>query len=159
MRRGRFVTCAVLAALLPTLTILDASAQSLPAGPTLTLAPELSMGAYAAPPSAEAQQTPRLRRRSPALMITGITLTCLSGVAAVVGGSFLGLTASIPSGDGPGPLAGLSLGLGALAGGAVLAGVGVPLWVYGAKGVPSGEASLVPSVRFGNRSMALAWTF
>jgi hypothetical protein len=92
-------------------------------------------------------------------MATGIMLTALSAVAAVGGATFLGIGASIHAGDNGGAVLPAYFGLAGLAGGAVLAGAGVPLWIYGAKEVPDTEASFVPSVAFGNRSVALAWRF
>ena len=86
-------------------------------------------------------------------------LTVLSAVAAVGGATFLGIGATIHGGDNGGAVLPAYFGLAGLAGGAVLAGAGVPLWLYGAKEIPDTEASYVPKVAIGNRGVALAWTF
>ncbi len=186
MKRASLLRSTALAALLPMLVPHVAAAQSMPASPitpaapsyeapagsvaappTLTLAPEFSVRAQPRTSSELALPTapgsePALRHRSVPLMVTGITLTSLASAAAMIGGFFVmqGIIGGQSyRGDGPGPYFEAAFGLLILGGGAVVAGAGVPLWVYGAHGVPAKEASAVPTVRLGNRSVALSWRF
>lgn len=121
---------------------------------------------------------PLTRRRSPAMMVTGIVLISVGALAGLTGGLIVAVC-SADSGacDSSPPSTGFDeydyltteedddiegTGTGLLVGGLIGVGVGIPLTIIGARKVPvepePKKASLVPELLVGPQSAALRWS-
>lgn len=160
-----------------------------PAGTPATPQPSAPYGApYGAPPPGAAlapraetvpppPSTPPLtRRRSPAMMVTGIVLISVGALAGLTGGLIVavcsadsGACESTPTSTGFDEYDYLTTeedddiqGTGAalLVGGLIGVGVGIPLTIIGARKVPvePKKASIVPELLVGPQSAALRWS-
>ena len=101
------------------------------------------------------------------MMVTGISVAGLGGVAAIFGvfvyafaircesdsNAFLSTSCERHE---PTEMVGLGMIIGGLLGGA---GIGVPLAVVGAKKVERGSAKIVPHLQVGPMGGSLTWTF
>jgi hypothetical protein len=91
-----------------------------------------------------------------AMRMAGITLTSLGSAAFVGGVTLIGVLESSLHG---GPVALLFWGLPILAPSAVFTGIGIPLWVEGARRLGPGLPTTVPTLVPARNGAALRWTF
>jgi hypothetical protein len=119
------------------------------------------------PPASEPPPAPRPVApvyRNGTMRTAGIVLTGIGVALAVAGGAALGWGLAQTGGLGLNGIGGDLVGSFFLGGSAVIAAIGVPLWVIGAK-PPQPEAAAaipawaVPAVGAGPRSVTLRWSF
>ena len=95
------------------------------------------------------------------MMVTGIVLTSIGGLGMLTGASILSVDAAVQGGR-FGIVSGV-VGLPAIIGGALFAAPGIPLWIVGAKMVPSAPSASSgwarPVIAVGPGSGTLTWTF
>lgn len=127
--------------LLPTLTPALASAQI----------PPLATPSPLPPTAPDAPQ-----RRSTGVMVAGIVLTSVAS-AALVGGVIS--TAAFGQRTDTGAWSTILVSLPMIGGSALLAAVGVPLWVLGASAPGPRSGKALPAVNVGAGSATLRWAF
>lgn len=100
--------------------------------------------------------------RSPGMMYTGMAVTGLASATLVSGVAITLYDSNFQKG-----YLAVLVGLPLIGGSALLAGVGIPLWVVGARSPGGGSAAdrelpgvgLVPAVSIGPASYAMRWSF
>lgn len=129
------------------------SAQPLPAASPLP--PILVSPPVTPPPYAGYDLDPPVRR-STGMMVAGMILTGVGSVALLAGVAFTGLFASAGGDSGLGIVL---IGMPLIAGSTVFAGIGIPLWVVGARPAEPALEAAIPSLSVGPGSASLRWTF